>query len=370
MVVLGGGKRVGQMLWLGGTGGVVIHGGGRLGADGGGFGADGGGLGRGRGVRDREKGGVVHGGGEFGVDGGGFDVSGGGRRREPWAWVIVREMGHYERERGRSKESPGSDSVGVAVSSNGVHWERGGGPVQSGEDTGLVMNCSKDWWAFDRHSIRPCVVVIMSSAKVRANNAVYWLYYTGFSSEKVSLGIILLNSCPMSPILTHSQTRKRLENITTTSSVTGMYYHSFDVENGVFAVGIARSRDGIKWVKLGKIIGGGGNGASDEFGALNPRVVRNRKDGKYLMVYEGVGAGGQRSIGLAMSTDGLKNWERVQGGTVLKPSEEDGWDNKEVGSPCLVQMDGNIDEWRLYYRGIGERGEVGIGMPVCLKEER
>ncbi|GFY87561.1 arabinanase/levansucrase/invertase [Actinidia rufa] len=127
-------------------------------------------------------------------------------------------------------------------------------------------------------------------------------------------------------------------------------------------------RDGIKWVKLGKIIGGGGNGASDEFGALNPRVVRNRKDGKYLMVYEGVGAGGQRSIGLAMLTDGLKNWERVQGGTVLKPSEE-GWDNKEVGSPCLVQMDGNIDEWRLYYRGIGERGEVGIRMAMSEGSE-
>ncbi|PSS13463.1 LIM domain-containing protein [Actinidia chinensis var. chinensis] len=343
---------------------------------------------------------------------------------------VVRRFLSDEKERwymwyhGRSKENPGlgSDSVGLAVSSNGVHWERGGGPVQSGEDTGLVMNCSKDWWAFDTHSIRPCEVVIMSSAKVRANNAVYWLYYTGFSSEKVEFWDnsveFMIHNPEMAKILDNesgntssssnvfkslpglamSQNGRhwaRIEGEHHTGALfdvgsgdewdsmfiaspqvvfhgTGdlrMYYHSFDVENGCFSVGIARSRDGIKWVKLGKIIGGGGNGAFDEYGAMNPRVVRNRKDGKYLMVYEGVGADGERSIGMAVSTDGLKNWERVQGVPVLKPSQEDGWDNKGVGSPCLVQMDGDVEEWRLYYRGIGERGEVGIGMAVSEGSE-
>ena len=54
---------------------------------------------------------------------------------------------------------------------------------------------------------------------------------------------------------------------------------------------------------------------------------------------------------------------------ILKPSEEDGWECKRVGSPCLVQMDGHVDEWRLYYRGIGERGEVGGGMAVSEGSE-
>ncbi|OMO71885.1 hypothetical protein COLO4_27992 [Corchorus olitorius] len=59
---------------------------------------------------------------------------------------------------GVSNENPDSDSIGLAVSSNGVHWERG---------KNRVMNCSDDWWAFDTESIRPGEVVIMSSSKVK-----------------------------------------------------------------------------------------------------------------------------------------------------------------------------------------------------------
>lgn len=105
-----------------------------------------------------------------------------------------------------------------------------------------------------------------------------------------------------------------------------MYYHSFDVENGHFATGIARSRDGIKWVKLGKIMGGGLSGCFDEFGVMNACVVRSNKDGKYVMAYEGVAADGGRSIGLAVSPDGLKDWRRFQDEAILKPSADDGWD--------------------------------------------
>uniref|UniRef100_A0A5B7CD16 Glycosyl hydrolase family 32 N-terminal domain-containing protein n=1 Tax=Davidia involucrata TaxID=16924 RepID=A0A5B7CD16_DAVIN len=313
------------------------------------------------------------------------------------------------------------DSIGLAVSSNGIHWERGQGPVRSTGDVGLVMNCSKDWWAFDTQSIRPCEVVIMSSAKVRANNAVYWLYYTGFSSEKVEFSynslefnlqnpervhidddendgirkVFVFRSLPGLAMSQDGRHWARIEGEHHTGALfdvgssgewdsmfiaspqvvfhgTGdlrMYYHSFDVENGNFAIGFARSRDGIKWVKLGKIIGAGANGAFDEFGVVNACVVRNRKDGKYVMAYEGVAADGGKSIGLAVSRDGLKSWQRVQDEAVLKPSEEDGWDNKGVGSPCLVQMDGDADEWRLYYRGIGKGGRMGIGMAVSEGSE-
>ncbi|KAK3042382.1 hypothetical protein RJ639_002428 [Escallonia herrerae] len=126
---------------------------------------------------------------------------------------------------------------------------------------------------------------------------------------------------------------------------------------------MARSRDGLRWLKLGKIIGGGARGGFDELGAMNALVVRNRKDGKYVMAYEGVAADGRRSIGMAVSADGLKDWRRLQAGPVLLCCE-DGWDNEGVGSPCLVQMDGEADEWRLYYRGVGKGGQTGIGMAV------
>ncbi|ESR51976.1 hypothetical protein CICLE_v100320222mg, partial [Citrus x clementina] len=57
---------------------------------------------------------------------------------------------------------------------------------------------------------------------------------------------------------------------------------------------------------------------------------------------------------------------RFQDNTMLKAEveAEDGWDNKGIGSPYLVQMDGDSDEWRLYYRGIGNRGRTGIGLAV------
>lgn len=67
--------------------------------------------------------------------------------------------------RSQSKSPVVDDSIGLAVSSNGIHWERGGDAAKSASDVGLVMNCSSDWWAFDTQAIRPSEVVIMSSAK-------------------------------------------------------------------------------------------------------------------------------------------------------------------------------------------------------------
>ncbi|XP_055806351.1 uncharacterized protein LOC129874969 [Solanum dulcamara] len=301
---------------------------------------------------------------------------------------------------GRSSNN-GKESIGLAVSSNGVHWERGE----------IVMNCGDNWWGFDTQSIRPCEVVIMSSAKVRANSSVYWLYYTGFCSDKIE-SLEDLNRLRFEngngkiykslPGLAMSQDGKhwaRIEGehhsgalfdvgldgewdslfiaspkvVYHSNGDLRMYYHSYDVEKGNFAIGIARSRDGMKWLKLGKIIGGGGGiGGFDELGVLNPHVVRNRKDGKYLMVYEGVDGNGRRSIGMAISSDGLKGWRRIQENhPVLMKCEEGGWDSEGVGSPYLVEMDGDHQdhEWRLYYRGIGKNGRSGIGMAMSQGNE-
>lgn len=317
--------------------------------------------------------------------------------------------------RSAGSESGFSDSIGLAVSSNGVHWERGGTRVQSSADVGLVLSCSKDWWAFDTLGVRPSEVAIMSSKKVRASSAVYWLYYTGYSSERVIANtpdgpreFPLRNpetalpadasdgngkpfkSLPGLAISQDGRHWARIEGEhhsgalldvgsdgTWDSTFIGaarvvwhgngdfrMYYHSFDVENGHFAIGTARSRDGIRWVKLGKIMGSGLRGCFDELGVMNAHVVRSPKHDKYVMVYEGVAVDGRRSIGLAESLDGLKNWRRLQDGAILRPSRQGGWDCEGAGSPYLVQMSGNADEWRLYYRGIGSHGKTGIGMAV------
>ncbi|KAI6686408.1 hypothetical protein NL676_032321 [Syzygium grande] len=309
---------------------------------------------------------------------------------------------------GSSDQDPSSDAIGLAVSSNGIHWERGGGAAARSTDVaGLVLNCGKDWWAFDTMSIRPSEVVIMSSYLVRASSAVYWLYYTGYSSENVeffddSLELDVKNperSCSRKgeifkslPGLAMSQDGRhwaRIEGehhsgalfdvgsenewdslfisspqvVFHGSGDLRMYYHSFDAEKGEYCIGLARSRGGIKWLKLGKILGGR-KGCFDEHGAVNARVVKHKKDGRYLMVYEGVGRNGERSIGAAVSSDGLKDWRRLGEEAILGRSDG-GWDGEGVGSPCLVRLDGEANEWRLYYRGVGSGGRTGIGLAVA-----
>nr|GMD21095.1 Glycosyl hydrolase, five-bladed beta-propellor domain-containing protein [Ipomoea batatas] len=332
--------------------------------------------------------------------------------------VVKRYLGDEEERwlmwyHGRSGKNPESESIGLAVSSNGIHWERGIGGVESSGDVGMVMNPSQDWWGFDTLSVIPGEVSIMSSAKLRANSAaVYWLYYTGFSAEKLEFPENFpfqnperaCSNSPKSPNcfkslpgLAMSQDGRhwaRIEGEHHSGALFDsgqegewdslfisspnvlfhgngdlrMYYHSFDIKSSCFAIGMARSRDGIKWVKLGKILGGGGEGAFDERGVMNPNVVRNKRDGGYVMAYEGVGVDGKRSIGMAVSSDGLKGWRRVNNSkSVLKQcEEEDGWDSEGVGSPCLVEMDngGEDCQWRLYYRGVGKGGRTGIGLAV------
>jgi hypothetical protein len=330
---------------------------------------------------------------------------------------VVKRFQSDEEERwymwyhGRPKGKPSNDLIGLAISSNGVHWERGGGPAKSGSDVGFVMNCGKDWWGFDTRGIRPSGLLIMSSYRVRGSNAVYWLYYTGYSSESVEvrdhssefsfdspIGLNdenfgkgkILKSLPGLAISQDGRNWARIEGQHHSGALIDvgqekdwdslfisspqvvyhgngdlrMYYHSFDKEKGEFCIGIARSRDGIKWLKLGKIMGGGKVGSFDEFGVMNACVTRNKSGGNYVMVYEGVGSNGRRCIGVAISPDGLMEWVRVQDEAILIPSNEGCWDDKDVGSPCLVYMDNEENEWRLYYRGVGNGGSVGIGMAV------
>ncbi|KAG6508844.1 uncharacterized protein LOC121982181 [Zingiber officinale] len=292
------------------------------------------------------------------------------------------------------------DSIGIAVSEDGIEWKRATGAVASGDDVGQVMLPNSDWWAFDTAGVRPSDVLIMSSEKITTPGAVYWLYYTGFSQEKLEIASegAASRSLPRSvslPGLAISQDGRywaRIEGEHHSGALfeigsagewdssfvespklvyhgredLRMYYHSFDQANRCYAIGIARSRDGIRWVKLGQVLGCGPLGAFDEAGVRNAHVVRNQINGSYLMAYEGLSVDGVSHIGLAVSLDGLKDWRRCNGKPILEPStDEDAWDNKGVGAPCLLQIaDGRKEEWRLYYMGIGKGRGTRIGMAV------
>lgn len=134
-----------------------------------------------------------------------------------------------------------------------------------------------------------------------------------------------------------------------------MYYHSLDPARMVFVVGLAESPDGLRWTRRGEVLGPGEAGAFDAQGAATRHVIRH--DGRYWMFYEGVGAEGYRSIGLAVSADGVQ-WTRQPGaetdGSVFAhaPRGSGQWDAYAVGTPCIVAMpDGGF---RLYYIGSNE----------------
>ncbi|XP_057836294.1 uncharacterized protein LOC131046547 [Cryptomeria japonica] len=322
--------------------------------------------------------------------------------------VVRRYLGDNEQRwymwyYGRKKGS--RDSVGLTVSANGIHWQRGTGRIETDDDVGIVMECSEDWWAFDTEIVRPSDILILSSEKLKASSGVYWMYYSGCNADEINVPQVLLGnpwmfeetglestlfrSLPglaMSPdgrnwariegdhhsgALFDAGTEGEWDSLSVGSPQVvfhspddlRMYYHSLDVKSGCFAVGVARSRDGVKWVKLGKILEGGPPGSFDEIGITARQVISNQNGHGYMMIYEGVAADGTRSIGLARSSDGLKNWIRCQNEPVFRPAtSSNSWDNRGVGSPCLVQMDEN--EWRLYYQGVGSAGRSGIGLAI------
>ncbi len=95
-------------------------------------------------------------------------------------------------------------------------------------------------------------------------------------------------------------------------------------------------------------------------------MTRDPDTGRYLLFYEAVAPDSSRTIGLAVSKDGLSGWERLDT-PVLAPSEEEGaWDAGAVGAPCAVCMSGG--RWRLYYGGRcgseGPWGGIGLALSV------
>uniref|UniRef100_A0ACD6A159 Uncharacterized protein n=1 Tax=Avena sativa TaxID=4498 RepID=A0ACD6A159_AVESA len=278
--------------------------------------------------------------------------------------------------------------VALSTSPDGLRWS----PPVSPDP----LLPSTDWWVFDTAVIRPADVLVISGSDTSSrrfpSSAVYWLYYTGSNDERLAYPFPAADVAAL-PGLAISQDGRhwaRIEGDHHTGALIGvgedcpegwekrcaaapkvvmhadgdlrMYYHSFDEMSQRHAIAVARSKDGVRWKRVGKVLEGGGPGSFDEAGVRQGHVVRDRAAGRYVMVYEGLDRNGRVSIGMAVSEDGLKEWRRCSELPVLHPSEKDDeWDAAGVGSPCLVQMDGPYD-WRLYYMGVGKDGEAAIGM--------
>ncbi|KAG2445313.1 hypothetical protein HYH02_008779 [Chlamydomonas schloesseri] len=280
--------------------------------------------------------------------------------------------------------APSSGSVGVAISRDGITWQRGFDTIEgsrgadAASDVGSVMHPNKDWWTFDTCHLAPGDVQVLSNSSVSSGVGVYWMFYSGGDFEPVQLPQGLpaagaavapppegVEGLRMRPGLAMSQDGRnwaRIEADHHTGALFDvggegeadqlcvrspqvvnlgprdmrMFYTSWDVSRRRFVVCMATSPDGFKWTKKGVVFDPAAlsaaaaaassdedPGASSAFDALGPAsvsVVRDVDNRQLLMFYEAVGYDNRRSIGLAVSKDGGAVWRRY-GAPVLEAAE-------------------------------------------------
>lgn len=107
-------------------------------------------------------------------------------------------------------------------------------------------------------------------------------------------------------------------------------------------LGVARSADGIKWIKLrsNPILELGPPNSFDEIGLGEPAVWST--NGLYWMLYTGRDRREERRIGLATSPDGV-HWQRSDAVPIL--SGEQPWNSKVVCDPSVLPTGDRIRVW-------------------------
>ena len=107
-------------------------------------------------------------------------------------------------------------------------------------------------------------------------------------------------------------------------------------------LGVAQSVDGVTWTKLrsNPILELGAAYAFDEIGLGEPAVWAS--NGYYWMLYTGRDRGEIRRIGMARSRDGVK-WERTDAAGTLTGGEP--WDSKVVCDPSVAIGADGIRVW-------------------------
>lgn len=128
-------------------------------------------------------------------------------------------------------------------------------------------------------------------------------------------------------------------------------------------LGVARSRDGIRWQKLrtNPVLELGERGAFDEVGLGEPAVWASH--GWYWMLYTGRDRREWRRIGLARSRDGVR-WQRVSSRPVFEAPA--GWASAVICDPTVLWRQGELLVWF----GAGDRprpdenlnGQIGLAV--------
>jgi len=282
---------------------------------------------------------------------------------------------------------------GMAVSKDGITWERVRGPRTMGAVFEPVP-ATED--RFDNAHV--------GISDIYREDGLYWMWYLGGDQRVIDLptpqgvfkakGVMMQPGCALSRDgLNWVRLRGPFRGAFLERGKQGewdslfcswprvlrdddgtykMYYHTLNPAVFSFEIGMAVSEDGFNWKKRGRILTAGAPGSFDEGGVSCRHVLK--VNGKYVMFYEGMDKQAYYCIGLAVSDDGI-TWKKDDsgeqpGGPVFchAPKGSGRWDARAVGAPFVVPMpDGSF---RMYYIGANEGGhdelstQHQIGMAV------
>ena len=218
---------------------------------------------------------------------------------------------YYTGNSGRGVGLSAFPGIGMAVSRDGLRWERGDGlPVLASSGN---------------HG-DPDAVGSAGGSLIQVGQGIqreWWFYYTG---------------CPTlgNPLRLNQQK----------------------------TICLAVSRDGIHWKKRGAVMYRDPKRQYEDIGVAGP-VVHLRPDGGYRMWYSAIGTKwGYYSICYAESEDGI-HWRRGErpGDNLQLTPQGKGWERQMVEYPSVIREG---DHWRLFYCGNGY-GMTGIGTAVGIE---
>jgi predicted GH43/DUF377 family glycosyl hydrolase len=110
------------------------------------------------------------------------------------------------------------------------------------------------------------------------------------------------------------------------------------------SIGLARSKDGRRWIKLpGPVLRPGPRGSWDERGVADPYVLR--VSGVYYMYYLGQDRARRQRLGLARSEDGVR-WQKLRTNPILELGAAGAFDENGLGEPAVWISRGRY--WMLY----------------------
>lgn len=139
-----------------------------------------------------------------------------------------------------------------------------------------------------------------------------------------------------------------------------MWYSGRGDDSFTGAVGLATSRDGLRWNKVNEgrpVLGPGGPGSPDETKVDHPAVLHF--DDRFHMWYTAGPRNSSYRIGYATSNDGYR-WERQNGGEpVLGTGDKGKFDDRMVLHPAVARdEDGLLHMW---YNGVGPQTDFRVG---------